>query len=74
MEYMRIAKKYERLELAVSLAQEAFDISQTLSDFKNLKECAEFIKGIAMRRREHQVDQFDYISEIFEEYYYKPLS
>ena len=64
MDYMRIARKYERLELAVELAQEAFHISQVISDFNRLKGCADFIKSIATKRRETQSDQYSNIDYI----------
>lgn len=58
---MKIAKKYENLDLAIRLAQEGFYLCQMISDFKKLQMFATFIKSIANERNSLPRDA-DYIT------------
>jgi hypothetical protein len=68
---MEAAKKYERRELAIALAQEAFNRAQMMADFKRIEKSASFIQKISTQSSSIQPDSFS--ESFFTHFYYDPL-
>lgn len=65
---MEAAKTYERRELAIALAQEAFNRAQMMADFKRIEKSGLFIQKISNQNSIVQPNSF-----FFTDFYYDPL-